>query len=455
MKSWQDGKGFFRAVGILAGSTALGHLVTAAALPFATRLYTPADFSSLAAFSAIVGVIGVAACLRFDIAIPMPRRTAEAANLLSLSLLLAGSISIALALIVWLFGQQLTALFGARLSPSQMLLVPVGVMALASYSALQGWLLRDSRFDTVARAKVGQSVASAGVQLGLGWQGVGAAGLMLANVVYTGGSSVWLLWRVARQHASTLRRVSVRRMIALGRRYDRFPKYSTLEALANSASIQVPLVLIAAWAVGPEAGLLLLAMQVMQAPMAVIGSAVAQVYLSQAPAAHRDGRLGAFTAEVVRKLLRLGTGPLIFAGIVAPYVFPLLFGPAWARSGWLVSWMTPWFIAQFVASPVSMALHVTGRQRTALLLQVLGLIVRILAVAIAAQAIPSVIAESYAVSGLLFYAAYFAVVLRVTRVRLGDLGPGLARTVAVTAAWLIGGTVVAWASAMLPKWPIA
>ena len=455
MKSWQDGKGFSRAVGILAGSTALGHLVTAVALPFVTRLYTPADFSSLAAFSAVVGVIGVAACLRFDIAIPIPTRTAEAANLLTLSLLVAGSISVALALILWLFGQQLTALFGERLSPSQMLLVPVGVMVLASYSALQGWLLRDCLFDTLARAKVGQSVASAGAQLGLGWQGLGATGLMLANVIYIGGSSLWLGWRGAGQHANMLRRVSIRRMIALGRRYDRFPKYSTLEALANSASIQVPLLLIAAWAVGPEAGLLLLAMQVMQAPMAVLGNAVGQVYLSQAPAAHRDGKLAAFTAEVVRKLLRLGTGPLIFAGIVAPHVFPLLFGPAWERSGWLVSWMTPWFIAQFVASPVSMALHLTGRQRTALLLQALGLTVRILAVAIAAQAVPSFIAESYAVSGLLFYAVYFAVVLRVTRVRLGDLCPGMARTVAVTSAWLVGGTVVAWAAVMLPRWPLA
>jgi hypothetical protein len=117
--------------------------------------------------------------------------------------------------------------------------------------------------------------------------------------------------------------------------------------------------------------------------------------------------------------------------------------------------MTPWFIAQFVASPVSMALHLTGRQRTALLLQALGLIVRILAVAVAAQAVPSIIAESYAVSGLLFYALYFAVVLRVTRVRLGDLCPGLARTGAVTSAWLVGGIVVAWAAVMLPRWPLA
>lgn len=452
MKSWQDSKGFLRAVGMLAGSTAVGHLVTAAALPLATRLYTPAEFSSLAAFSAMVALVGVAACLRFDIAIPMPKRSGEAINLLSLSLLLAASISIALALLVWLQGERLAALFGERLSPAQMLLVPLGVMALASFSALQGWHLRSSQFGSLARAKVGQSVASAATQLGLGWHGAGAAGLMLANVIYLGGSSLWLGVRVVRQHAALLRRVSVRRMRAVGRSYDRFPKFSTLEALANSASIQVPLLLIAAWAAGPEAGLLLLAMQVMQAPMAVIGNAVGQVYLSQAPAAHREGKLDAFTAEVVRKLLRVGIGPLLFAGVVAPQVFPLLFGAEWARSGWLVSWMTPWFIAQFVASPVSMALHVTGKQRTALALQFFGLLIRVLAVAVASFAAPSAIAESYAVSGLVFYAAYLAVVLRVTKVDLHQLAPGWPRSASIAAAWLAGGTALAWAASVVSKW---
>jgi O-antigen/teichoic acid export membrane protein len=449
MKSWQDGRGFIRAVSMLAGSTALGHLVTALALPFATRLYTPEEFSSLAAFTAVVAVIGVAACLRFDVAIPMCERGVEAVNLLSLSMLLAASISTALAVVAWALGDEFAAVFDGRVSASHFLLVPLGVMSLASYSALQGWLLRFSRFDTLARAKVGQSVASAGTQLGLGWHGAGAAGLVLANVIYIGGSWLWLVWHIGRRHSTMLRRVRLRRMLAMGRRYDRFPKYSTLEALANSASIQVPLVLIAALAAGPQAGFVLLAMQVMQVPIAVIGTAVGQVYVSQAPAAHREGKLEAFTSDVLLKLLRVGTGPLLFAGIIAPGAFPVLFGTDWERSGWMVSWMTPWFLAQFVASPVSMALHVTGKQRAALSLQVFGLIVRVLTVCIAAQLAPSIIAESYAVSGLVFYVVYLAVVLHATNVRLSELCYALGRTVTVVAAWVIGGLIVAWGLSVL------
>jgi hypothetical protein len=68
--------------------------------------------------------------------------------------------------------------------------------------------------------------------------------------------------------------------------YRRFPVYSTWEALANSAAIHVPVILVAAVAAPDEAGYLMLAMYVLQAPMSLIGAAVGQVYLSKAPAVH-------------------------------------------------------------------------------------------------------------------------------------------------------------------------
>src|SRR5690606_30740867 len=124
-------------------------------------------------------------------------------------------------------------------------------------------------------------------------------------------------------------------------------------------------------AIGPEAGYLMLATRIMAAPVGLIGGSVAQVYLSQAPIEFRAGNLPNFTVGIIGALVKTGAGPLAFMGIIAPHVFPILFGLEWVRAGEMVAWLTPWFIVQFISSPVSMSLHVSGRQRTALVLQIL------------------------------------------------------------------------------------
>jgi O-antigen/teichoic acid export membrane protein len=174
-------------------------------------------------------------------------------------------------------------------------------------------------------------------------------------------------------------------------------------------------------AVGPEAGYLMMAMYVLQAPVALIGTAIAQVYLSRAPDEHRAGQLGKFTAEIFGKLLKAGVGPLLFAGIVSPVAFPIVLGEEWRRAGELVVWMTPWFVMQFIAYPISMALHVTGKQRTALTLQVFALLARVGVVWVFGSVAANKVAEAYAISGFVIYSVYVALVLHAATIRKTEL----------------------------------
>jgi O-antigen/teichoic acid export membrane protein len=189
------------------------------------------------------------------------------------------------------------------------------------------------------------------------------------------------------------------------KKYDRFPKFSTFDALANSAGIQLPLIIIAAMAVGPEAGFLLLAMRTMQAPMGLIGAAVSQVYISHARDELRKGNLGDFTAGILGGLARTGVGPLILLGGMAPPVFAFVFGEEWRRAGELVVWMTPWFAFQFLSSPISMVMHVRNWQKAMLLLTVFGLFLRLGALGFAAFQDPDHLSEYFAISSGLFYFA--------------------------------------------------
>lgn len=407
---------FLRSVAVLVGGTAMGHGITAAALPVLSRLYSPTDFSMLAVFAGLVSIVSVVACLRFDVAVALPEEHEEALRLLALALGSAAVCSLGVLAVVLLAPDWIAQRLNQPGLRSYLWLLPLSVLLGGGYSALQMWFVREKAFSLIARSRIAQSTASAGTQIASGAMAMGPGGLLLGHAMNTGAACVLLGYRllVGPGVHLALRRMSWHELRRTFKRYDRFPKYSTFEALCNSAAIHLPVIMIAALAAPKEAGYLMLATYVMQAPMALIGAAVGQVYLAGAAERHRQGQLSGFTADVLGGLLKTGTGPLLAAGIASPALFGLIFGLGWERAGVLVAWMTPWFILQFLSTPISMALHVTGHQRTALALQLFGLALRVLMVYLAATFDQTHVSEWYAVSGGLFYLLYLVTILGFT-----------------------------------------
>lgn len=436
--------GFVRATAVLVSGTAGGHLITAAAMPLLSRLYDPAEFGVLAVVAGIVATVAVAACLRFDVALALPESDGDAFGLLVLSLLAAGLVAVLAGALVPVVSTWIAELTGKPAVASVAWLIPIGVFSSAAFSALQSWNIRERSFSRIARVRVGQSLAGAGTQLGMGVAGLGPAGLVVGYVMNTAVAVVYLGLRLVARAPELARGIGWSRVRRLAGQYRHFPVYSTWEALANSAAIQLPVILIAAVGTTAEAGFLMLAMYVMQAPMSLIGAAVGQVYLSQAPQSHREGRLASFTTEVMSRLAATGVGPLVAIGILAPSVFDLIFGAAWQRAGLLVAWMTPWFVFQFLSTPVSMALHVTGRQRMAMAMQLFALVARVSAVWLASVWWSGAVAEAYSISGAVVYATYFVLIVTAAGVSGRQLAAFSVRSVKRALPWAGGALALAW-----------
>ena len=95
----------------------------------------------------------------------------------------------------------------------------------------------------------------------------------------------------------------------------------------NVAGSQIPILIIGYALPGPEAGQIMLAMMVIGAPMALIGSSASQVYLAEAPARMRDGTLLIFTRDTMYTLFKYSAPALLTMGAAAPFTFPYIFGP--------------------------------------------------------------------------------------------------------------------------------
>ena len=445
--SSRSSTGFGKAISVLVGGTAAAQAVTALAMPVLSRLYGPAEFGGLAVFLGIVTTFGVAACLRFDVAVALPQSDDDGIALVALSLVAALCVGL-LALLVVTFAfdkfhnwTSEPGLYQGRW------LIPLGIFGAAAWSALQNWHIRKHNVGLMAQARLAQSTVVAGTQVGAALLGFGPFGLLVGPPLAFIASGALFLKRSWRDFGSWSHRCRVTDLRRVANDFRRFPIYSTWEALFNQAAIHLPIILIAAETTAVEAGYLMLAMHVLQAPMGLLGSAIGQAFLSKAPLVYRNGRLAVFTNEVLINLTKAGVGPILAVGILSPVFFPLVFGSPWGRAGWLVSWMTPWFIFQFLASPVSMVLHVVGAQRAAMHLQLFSLLARLGITWLAVQLLPERVAEAYALSGAVVYLGYFVVI----QAHLGRTGQSV-RTMLYSAVvqwvipWIIGALAVTFST---------
>ncbi|WP_333710546.1 lipopolysaccharide biosynthesis protein [Malikia spinosa] len=434
---------FARNVGVLSGGTALTQAVGVLTLPLITRLYTPADFSTLAIFTSIVSIASVAICLRLEIAIPMPEKDEDAANLLALALAFCTILSTLAAVLSWLFGNALSSAINHPNLEQYALMMPLGIWLSGIYTTIQFWFTRKKRFPAIVKTRISQTFGSVITQLGFGLTGIsGATGLIIGQIISLSAGILGLIrfaWRNDESAKNSIRFSEMKRVL---KAYQSYPKYSTFEALANIAAIQAPIIIIGAFSLGPEAGYLLLAMKAASIPMGLIGGAISQVYLSQAPLEYREGKLADFTLNIIKNIIKIGAGPIIFIGIASPIVMPLIFGNEWKRAGIMIAWMTPWFVTQLIVSPISMALHVTRHQSLAMANQFFSLILRVGLTLFAAIFYKDLIFEYYATSSFIAYIAYFSVIVYAVKIKFRTLIIQTRKQIIYCTPWIALGVSV-------------
>lgn len=403
--------GFFKSVSVLVGGTAFAQGLAILALPILTRIYSPTDFSLFAVYTSLIMVVSVASCLRFEIAIPIPQDKPEAVNLVVLSFLSNSVISILSVLIIAIFHEHIIQLLGQPKFTQLIWLVPLGVFFIGNYNIFQFWATREKKFKTIAKTRITQSVGGVSAQVILGVMGFLSFGLIVGQIIKVSAGVISLIKGFFNDSRYMLKNVNWLTLKQTFINNKKFPKYSTFEALANTAGMQLPIIFIASRLEGGEAGYLMLAMQIMAIPIAFIGNAVSQVYLANAGQKYKKGELLDFTTDCIGKLIKIGVLPIVFISLCSPFVFPIIFGKDWADAGKLMVWMFPWFTLQLLVSPVSMSLHILGKQKTALTLQVLGFFIRFGGVYLVSIYFSNYIIEYYSLSGFLFYLIFLIIVL--------------------------------------------
>ncbi len=371
---------FVRGLGVLVFGTASAQILLVLAAPVLTRLYTPADFGLLAAYTSLLALMGVISSLRYELAIPLPEDNIEAANITILSLLLVFISTALTAILVLMLGKSIAELLGVPVLANYVWLLPVGVLLSGTYTVFNYWSVRNKHFSRIAGTRFTQAIVTLAIQL---------------TIFKLGGISL-LLGQVAGQSAGTtsltrpalstpeFRQVSWGGVKRAAVRYKRFPIFSTWEGFSNTAGAQLPPILFAALFNPAVAGLYALANRVMSLPISLVGGAIDQVFFSKAAEAHRVGKLGPLFEQLHSKLAHISFAPILLLMLLGPDLFILVFGEDWRQAGEFAIWMGPWLYLTFVSSPLSTLIAVTEQIKKGLVFQLVLLLSRLGAISFGA-----------------------------------------------------------------------
>lgn len=348
-----------RGISVIISGTLAAQVITLAGYPLLTRIYSTSDFGAYAFVYAWASLLFPIAALKLDSLVPLPKSDEDAQGLVGAGLRLAlvgglvGSVVLLVAQAIW----------PDALSTPWLWTIPAFTALVAIFQLLNAWGIRKARYAAIARRNVLHASVLVTAQVTAGLLGAAAGGMLL------GLGLAFLVSCAALLIGSGLDPRAIRERAGVPRQHRAPAAQLSLAGVLNGAGLQAPVLLMTGIFGLGSAGHFALAQQAIAIPVALIGQAVAQVYLSRLAQELRDhGGTARRQFLAATKPLALAAVPIaVLAFALSPWLFPLVFGEQWRESGLMVAALSISLGCQLVAAPLSQTLIVVGAARTQLI----------------------------------------------------------------------------------------
>jgi len=401
---------------LLSGNT-VAQLIPAVAAPLLTRLYKPADFGVFAVVLAAFGLIAPVACLRYDIAIMLPEKDIESAQISALCFTVSALISVALLIVIAISWSFISIMRVQAVAPLLLVMLPTGVLLISVQLVAQNWCLRTRNYKIQSRAMVAQMAVTILVQLFLGAT-IGSKPYLLVLGTLAGYSAQLLVYFPLLRHQVLphLRRsYSIESTLKIARKYARFPLYTGPYALIGQLSVRGMLLILSAVSSKATVGQFAVAQRVVVFPVVTIMSAASQLFFSRVARKLDDPRVEAMVHT------GLGVGPLILSPFFlmitffAEPLFGTIFGREWAHAGQFAAILAVASMIKTLTAWLDRIYDIKSRQSLSLILETAYLVLGLGTAYLAAHSLrsPDAGVIAYAAATVVFYVVWMLTALAV------------------------------------------
>lgn len=363
IKDYLNKNSFIKNALLLVGGTSLGQLIVFLSSPILTRIYSPEDMGILGTFTALFTICVVFASLRFEMAIPLPKKDTEAAKIVMLCVYILLVVTFILTIVIIFAGNHLLDIFNMSSLKPFIWLLPLSVVGVGLYQIFEWWAVRKKTYSILSKTKVTQSSFMVITQIIMGIFNYKPIGLLIGSIIgYMGGSNK-LAIPFMKEYFNQIKKIKYQDYLVTLKKYARFSGFSLGSGILNNTSQQLPVILLGSFYGIGVAGFFSLTIKVIGMPTLLISRSVGKVYLGEISAMKnsQNKNLRKLFVNTTIKLGLLGIVPFILLGLIAPAIFGLLFGTEWSTAGYYLRYLSIMYFLQFVISPVAQTMIIFER----------------------------------------------------------------------------------------------
>jgi len=359
---------------ILMTGTSIAQVIPIAVSPILTRIYLPSSFGLLALFISMTGIISVVAAGRYEFAVMLPDKDAEAINISALALVIATLTSVVVLFVIWLWGSLISNIAGLVGIGGWIYFIPLAILFLGMYQILFNWVNRKKKYTQLSMSRLLQAGVVAIIQVTAGFIGFTFTnGLILGWIIGQGIATCLLAYFSWQDDRELLKSVNRKEMVRQAIIHQDFPKINVLHSLSDNINASGTIFILSYFFGIAEVGHYSLLMRVLTAPIALIGSAVTQVFYQKATQVYnQQGDLKPRIIKLLKTLSLIALIPAIIILLFGPELFSIFFGESWRISGTYARMLIPYTFMQFLATPLAFIPFIVKQQRKAFLFSLSG-----------------------------------------------------------------------------------
>ena len=263
---------------------------------------------------------------------------------------------------------------------------PLSAFFASVYSATNYLWIRNGEYKKLQNLLVRRSFVNISIQIFGGLISMGSFGLIGGHIIQNMPVKLKKELRLISLFRSIFfnpgRFIKKYNLIPIFKKYNRYPKFSTIESFISSISAHFPLLVVATTLDTKTAGLVFLGARLLLLPTNLLGRHVAQVNVSWSRKLLQRSDFVAQCVKVSASLTLISLLIFLFLKVLYFYGLPENLND-WEGLPSMLLTLAPWFLIQLIVSPMTSILHITNELKKSLAINIFGTVLRLSAIYIA------------------------------------------------------------------------
>jgi O-antigen/teichoic acid export membrane protein len=348
-----------RNTSILISGTAAAQVIPIILQPVLRRYFSAEIFGAYSVYLSLLGILIIISSFKYELAIILPRKDSEAANVLFLTIILSllFNIALLLAIIIWKPAILKFLNLGDKFG-SYLYIVPLGTFLYSFYQAINYWLIRKKKFFPISLNKFVRRGFEGVSQLIFRFAKV-SYGLILGDIIGNLANIISGAYQGLKSGLS-LRLLSPGKIKNVIFKYSEYPKFNVIPSLMSACSFLLPAILVNKYFSSEYAGFLDLSKMILSIPLALVATSLSSVLLQRTSEKYRERKsIKHDLVTVLVLVLLIALAEIIVISLFGPGLFKFVFGNGWEYSGEISkvlvwSYALNFFVASFSFIFISM-----------------------------------------------------------------------------------------------------